>query len=148
MAILLAVYTAASGIGASVTLDVTFTTTPDLRARNCGSTACVIAITPKVLVSNTSRVVAIGVASKAPTTPMPALLTSTSMGPLASSAAAMLSGFVTSSAHHAKSFGLRQHVFARCSHRGDHVPPLRVEVTRGLEAIAGRASGNEHGFHG
>ena len=34
MAILLAVYTAASGIGASVTLEVTFTTTPDLRARN------------------------------------------------------------------------------------------------------------------
>ena len=98
MAILLAVYTAASGIGASVTLEVTFTTTPDLRARNWGSTACVIAITPKVLVSNTSRTVAIGVASKAPTTPMPALLTSTSMGPLASSAAAMLSGFVTSSA--------------------------------------------------
>jgi hypothetical protein len=90
IAILLAVYTAASGIGVSVTLDVTFTTTPDRRVRNRGSTACVIAITPKVLVSNTSRVVAIGVASKAPTTPMPALLTSTSTGPAASSAAAML----------------------------------------------------------
>ena len=98
MAILLAVYTATSGIGASVALEVTFTITPDRRARNWGSTACVIAITPKVLVSNTSRTVAIGVASKAPNAPMPALLTSTSIGPLASSAAAMLSGFVTSSA--------------------------------------------------
>ena len=39
MATLLAVYTAANGIGVSVTLDVTFTTTPDLRSRNCGSTA-------------------------------------------------------------------------------------------------------------
>jgi hypothetical protein len=36
IAILLAVYSAASGIGASVTLDVTFTTTPDRHARNCG----------------------------------------------------------------------------------------------------------------
>ncbi len=51
-----------------------------------------------MLVSNTSRTVAIGVASKAPNTPMPALLTSTSIGPLASSAAAMLSALVTSSA--------------------------------------------------
>ncbi|SRR6266571_1574661 len=48
MAILLAFYTATIGIGASVAPDVTFTTTPDLRAE-LGSTACVIAITPKVL---------------------------------------------------------------------------------------------------
>ena len=34
-----------------------------------------------VLVSNTSRTVAIGVASKAPTTPIPALFTSTSIDP-------------------------------------------------------------------
>jgi len=98
MAILLAVYTATNGIGASVALDVTFTTAPDLRARSCGSTACVMAITPKVLVSNTSRAVTIGVASKAPNSPMPALLTRTSTDPLASSAAATLWGFVTSSA--------------------------------------------------
>ena len=78
-------------------LEVTFTTTPERRARNCGSTAWVIAITPKVLVSKTSRAVAIGVASKAPKSPIPALLTSTSIGPLASSAAEMLSGSVTSS---------------------------------------------------
>src|SRR5262249_29739665 len=63
MAILLAVYAAARGMGASVTLDVTLTMTPDRRARNCGSTACVMAMTPKVLVSNTSRTVDIGVAS-------------------------------------------------------------------------------------
>jgi hypothetical protein len=76
MAVLLAVYAAASGIRASVTFEVTFTTTHVLRSRNKGSTVCVIAVTPKVLVSNTSRTVAtIGVASKAPTTPVPALLT-------------------------------------------------------------------------
>ena len=73
------------------------TTTPDLRARNWGITACVIAITPNVLVSNTLRTWDIGVASKAPTKPMPALLTSTSIGPLASIAAEMLSALVTSS---------------------------------------------------
>ena len=54
-------------------------------------------MTPKVLVSNTSRASSSGVASKAPNAPMPALLTSTSIGPLASTAAAMLSGLVTSS---------------------------------------------------
>ena len=95
IAILLAVYTATSGIGASVALEVTFTTTPDRRARNWGRTACVIAITPKVLVSNTSRAVAIGVASKAPRRPTPALFTSTSMGPAASSAAPTLPEFAT-----------------------------------------------------
>jgi hypothetical protein len=52
-----------------------------------------------LLVSNTSRVVAIGVASKAPKSPMPALLTRTSMGPLASSAAAILKGLGESSPH-------------------------------------------------
>jgi hypothetical protein len=57
-----------------------------------------MAITPKVLVSNTSRTVLSGVASNAPIRPMPALLTSTSMGPAASTTDAMLSGLVTSSA--------------------------------------------------
>ena len=56
-----------------------------------------MAITPNVLVSNSRRTWAIGVTSKAPISPMPALLTSASIGPLASSAAAMLSGLVTSS---------------------------------------------------
>src|ERR1044072_7695169 len=97
IAILLAVYAAASGLGASVTLDVTFTTTPDLRARNCGSNACVIAITPQVLVAKTSRTVVMGVAAKTPMTPMPALLTRTSIGPDTSIAAAMLSALGTSS---------------------------------------------------
>src|SRR4029450_7222018 len=40
-----------------------------------------------------------------------------------------------------------QNVFARCSHGGDHVPAMRVKVARSLEAIAGRASSNEHGLH-
>ncbi|MCY1244409.1 hypothetical protein D9M72_574810 [compost metagenome] len=84
-------------MAASVTLDVTLTTTPDRLLRNCGITACVIAMTPNVLVSKILRTCAIGVASKAPTTPMPALLTSASIGPLASRAAGMLSGSVTSS---------------------------------------------------
>ena len=51
-----------------------------------------------MLVSNTSRIVDIGVASKAPTTPMPALLTSTSIGPIDAKRDATLSGLVTSSA--------------------------------------------------
>lgn len=54
--------------------------------------ACVIAITPKMLVSNTSRVVVMSVASNAPTTPTPALFTSTSIGPAASIAPSVLSG--------------------------------------------------------
>ncbi|MDC2960309.1 hypothetical protein PO587_38375 [Streptomyces gilvifuscus] len=37
------------------------TTTPEPRSRNRGSTACVIAITPKVLVSKTSRTRAMGI---------------------------------------------------------------------------------------
>ena len=48
-----------------------------------------MALAPKVLVSNTSRTVAIGVASKAPTTPIPALLTSTSITPNVEMASAM-----------------------------------------------------------
>ena len=90
-------YAATSGIGASVTVEVTLTSSPERRARNCGSTACAMAIMPKVLVSNTSRTVAMGVASKAPKRPTPALFTSTSIGPAFSMAAAMLSGCVTSS---------------------------------------------------
>ncbi|MOA22596.1 hypothetical protein D3C78_1431640 [compost metagenome] len=85
-------------MGASVALEVTLTTTPARRARNWGITACVIAITPKVLVSKISRTVSIGVASNAPNSPMPALFTRASSGPQVCSAVAMLSGRVTSSA--------------------------------------------------
>jgi hypothetical protein len=56
-----------------------------------------IAITPIVLVSINCRIRRIGMASKAPTPPMPALLTSTSICPAASTNAAMLSCEVTSS---------------------------------------------------
>lgn len=52
------------GIRARVTLDVTLATTPVLRSRKRGSTACVMAIKPKVSVSKTSRAVAEGVASE------------------------------------------------------------------------------------
>jgi hypothetical protein len=62
-AALLARYAAISGSAFSVTLDVTLTMTPARRWRSCGSTACVNAIVPKVLVSKTSRTVAIGVSS-------------------------------------------------------------------------------------
>ncbi len=147
MAILLAVYVATKGIGASGALEVTFTTTPDLRARSWDSTACVLAITPKVLVSNTSRTVAIGVASNAPKSPMPALLTSAWMGPHASSAAAMLSGLVTSSAS-TRSRSDRGRKPSRGVRMVATTPPLRVEVARGLEAIARRATRDEDGFHG
>ena len=84
-------------MGARVTLEVTLTMTPDRRSRICGMTVWVIAMTPKVLVSKTLRTCGIGVASKAPTTPMPALLTRTSIGPAASTAAEMLAALVTSS---------------------------------------------------
>jgi hypothetical protein len=83
---LLAVYEAIRGIDFKVTLDVTFTTTPTLRCLNCGSTACVTAIVPKVLVSKSSRTVAIKVASTGDAAPKPALLTRTSIGPAASTA--------------------------------------------------------------
>ncbi len=81
----------------STTLEVTLTTTPEPRSRNRGSTACVIAMTPNVLVSKTSRTRAMGVPSNTPIEGTPALLTRTSRGPAASSAALMLRGSVTSS---------------------------------------------------
>ena len=85
-----------------MTVDVTLTITPSLRVRNCGSTAWVMAIVPSVLVSKTSRVVAIAVPSSEPSMPMPALLTSTSIGPAAAMAWAMLAASVTSSASRRK----------------------------------------------
>ncbi|MNT03512.1 hypothetical protein D3C72_1380540 [compost metagenome] len=97
-AALLAVYTDSRGSGASVTLDVTLMITPALRCLNWGSTACVSAIVPSVLVSNTARAVLIAVPSSAPSTPMPALLTSTSTGPASCMTRAMLAASVTSSA--------------------------------------------------
>ena len=106
-----------------------------------------MAITPDVLVSNTLRARAIGVASNAPTSPMPALLTSTSMGPLSSSAAEMLSGLVTSSGS-----TRRRSIAARCRRaafawwRPRSSPG--VEVACGLEAVARRAASDQYGVHG
>jgi Bacterial regulatory helix-turn-helix protein, lysR family len=68
----------------------------------CGSTACVSATAPKNIVSITTRRWSASIASTAPTDPMPALLTSTSMRPKRSSAAAtarsIWSGSVTRAA--------------------------------------------------
>jgi hypothetical protein len=80
-----------------VTLEVTLTIVPARRARIWGMTAWHIAITPIVLVSKSWRTSAMGVASKAPTAPMPALFTNTSICPAASINDAMLAAFVTSS---------------------------------------------------
>lgn len=54
-AISLAAWTAESGMWPSATLEVTLTTTPEPRSRNWGGTARVFALTPKVVVSKTSR---------------------------------------------------------------------------------------------
>jgi len=70
--------------------------TPVPRSRICGSTACVMAIVPMVLVSNASRTCASGTSSPGDGRPKPALLTSTSMRPAASTAQRMLSTSVTS----------------------------------------------------
>jgi hypothetical protein len=56
-----------------------------------------MAMVPRVLVSKISRTLSISTPSTAPSRPMPALLTSTSSGPAASTAARMLCASVTSS---------------------------------------------------
>jgi hypothetical protein len=50
-------------------------------SRMCGSTARVIRIAPKTLVSNSARACSIELSSAAPATPTPALLTRTSIRP-------------------------------------------------------------------
>ncbi len=57
-----------------------------------------MAMVPNVLVANRSRIVSMLVPSSGFSQPMPALLTSTSMSPAASTVRPMLSGSVTSSA--------------------------------------------------
>ncbi|KAG1311207.1 hypothetical protein G6F62_014471 [Rhizopus arrhizus] len=86
---------------AKQTLEVTLIMTPSPRSRRWGMRAWLTAMTPKVLVSNTARNVAAGVASTAENRPMPALLTSASLQPKAwmpsRMARAMLASSVTSS---------------------------------------------------
>ena len=113
-----------------------------------GSTACVIAITPKVLVSNTSRTVAIGVASKTPSHRDARIVDEHVDGPTRLDRGRDALGLRHVERHHTKLFGSRQNVRARVSHGGDHVPTLRVEVARGLESIARRATSNKHSLHG
>lgn len=129
IACLLAVQAVASGIAASVTLDVTLTITPDRRSRMCGMIAWHIAMTPNVFVAKTLRICAMGVASNAPTTPMPALLTSTSIGPAAATVAAML---VTRDVERQKT-QLRRTREKACigpAHRGDDSPPFVEKMPR------------------
>ena len=59
----------------------------------------------------------------------------------------MLSGSVTSSGSTRIRSDARQQAVARRPHGGDHGPALRVEVARGLEAVAGRAAGDQYGLH-
>ncbi|MGA2730894.1 MAG: PH domain-containing protein [Terracidiphilus sp.] len=49
--------------------------------------------------------------------------------------------------HHVQSVRLRQNIFARRSHSGDHVPALRVEVAGGRETVARRATSDEYIVH-
>lgn len=75
---MLALRTAESDIWPSTTVEVTSTTTPEPRSRNWDSTACVVAITPSVLISKTSRARAMRVPSNTLIDGTPALVTRTS----------------------------------------------------------------------
>jgi hypothetical protein len=46
-----------------------------------------------------------------------------------------------------QTFGARHRVFARRTHRGDDLPVAIEEISGGFEAKAGRASGDQDGFH-
>jgi hypothetical protein len=80
--------------------------------------------------------------------PMPALLTRTSIGPAASTARADAVGVADIELENAQMRGTRQQVLARRAHRGDHLPVAFEEVAGGFQAKAGRAAGDEDGFHG
>ncbi len=92
---------------------MTLTTTPARRCLNCGSTACVSAIVPNMLVSNSSRIVVIGVASNGEAAPKPALLTRASIAPAAAMSALDASGIGDVECEQPKMFGARQRVLAR-----------------------------------
>src|SRR5215203_194852 len=81
MACLVAAYKAMNGAGRKPKTELTLMIRPLPCSRICGSTARVIRIAPKTLVSNTARVCSIELSSAAPATPTPALLTKTSMRP-------------------------------------------------------------------
>ena len=110
--------------------------TPERRARNCGMTACVIAITPNVLVSNTFRTCDMGVASKSTHHADPRIVDECVDGAARVEGGGDAFRFGDIERQHAQPVRLRQDVLARMPHRGDDVPALGMEVARGLQAIA------------
>src|SRR5215217_4758777 len=101
MACLVAAYKSMNGAGTKPRTELTLMIRPPPCSRMWGSTARVIRIEPKTLVSNSARACSIELSSAAPAMPKPALLTSTSMRPDRSSssrtAAATEASSVTSS---------------------------------------------------
>src|SRR4051794_35662276 len=81
MACLVAAYKAMNGAGMNPRTELTLMIRPLPWSRMWGSTARVIRIEPKRLVSNKARACSTELSSAAPETPTPALLTSTSMRP-------------------------------------------------------------------
>ena len=81
MACLVAAYKAMNGAGMKPRTELTLMIRPLPCSRMCGSTARVIRIAPKTLVSNSARACSIELSSAAPATPTPALLTRTSIRP-------------------------------------------------------------------
>src|SRR3954470_13528775 len=80
-ACLVAAYKAMNGAGTRPRTELTLMVRPPPCSRICGSTARVIRIEPKTLVSNSARACSIELSSAAPAMPTPALLTSTSIRP-------------------------------------------------------------------
>src|SRR3954447_22854715 len=70
-----------NGAGTKPRTELTLMIRPPPCSRICGSTARVIRIEPKTLVSNSARACSIELSSAAPAMPTPALLTSTSIRP-------------------------------------------------------------------
>src|ERR687896_2592379 len=101
MACLEAAYNAMNGAGMKPRTELTLMIRPPPCSRMWGSTARVMRIEPKRLVSNSARACSVELSSAAPATPTPALFTSTSMRPDRSStsrtASATDSSSVTSS---------------------------------------------------
>ena len=146
IAILLAVYTAASGIGASVTLEVTFTTTPDLR----------VAELRQHRLRHRHHAEGVGLEHLAhrghrrgledADDPDARVVDEHVDGPARLDRGRDALGLRDVERQHPESFRSGQDVFARRSHGGDHVPSLRVEVAGGFEAVARGATGDEYVF--
>ena len=79
-------------------VEVTFTMAPVPRSRIPGTKAWIIRADPNTLVSNIRRTSSSGTVSTGPSTPNPALLTSTSIGPASATTSATDSSESTSRA--------------------------------------------------